>query len=59
MVYFKMAAEQGDKRAITRLKGNLVQHAGRDAHGNPIPPDFVRGGIEAGGAKSKQDCIIM
>jgi hypothetical protein len=58
MAYFKMAAEQGDKRAITRLKGNPVPHAGRDAHGNPLPPHFLSDGIEAGGGKGK-DCIIM
>lgn len=57
MAYFRLAAEQGDKRAITRLKGNPVPHATRDAHGNPIPPNILGDGIEAGGGK--KDCIIM
>jgi hypothetical protein len=58
MIYFKMAAEQGDKRAMTRLKGNPHTHPGRDAHGNPLPASYLRSdGIEAGGGK--KDCIIM
>ncbi|KAG8785613.1 hypothetical protein FRC15_001046 [Serendipita sp. 397] len=60
MIYFKKAADQGDKRAITRLKGNPQIHNGRDAHGNPLPPSYLRDeGIEAGGGKGGKDCIIM
>jgi len=60
MVYFKLAAEQGDKRAITRLKSNSQTQPGRDAHGNPMSPNYLRGeGIEAGGGKGGKECIIM
>jgi uncharacterized protein len=60
MAYFKLAADQGDKRAITRLKGNPHTQPGRDAHGNPISAEYLRSdGIEAGGGKGGKDCIIM
>lgn len=62
MHYFRLAAEQGDKRAQTRLKGNPHTQPGRDAHGNPLPPNYLRNeGIEAGGGGGggKKDCIVM
>lgn len=61
LAYFKLAAEQGDKRAITRLKGNPHTQPARDANGGPITPTYLRGeGIEAGGGgKGGKDCIIM
>lgn len=60
MAYFKLAAEQGDKRAMTRLKGNPHTQPARDAHGSPISPTYLRGdGIEAGGGKGGKECIIM
>jgi hypothetical protein len=62
MIYFRLAADQGDKRAMTRLKGNPHQHPGRDANGNPLAANYLRGEvIEAGGGGGKggKDCIIM
>lgn len=52
MVYYRKAAEKGDKRAIQRLKGSAS---------GPLPeqgPGLLRRDHDSGDGK-KGDCIIM
>ena len=56
--YYKRAAEQGDKRAAQRLKGNTVQ-VGSGGPGSVLgrsEDDAASGG---GGKTKDKDCIIM
>ena len=53
MIYYKKAAEAGDKRATQRLKTTM--------HGSLPPggdPTAIRRELDAG-TKDKKDCIIM